>query len=214
MRLSKIFRRRTPNLAVQPSLPGLDVPRSEPRQGVEGGTRFPYIPLTKSVVSRRSFLARSLGWVTAAIGASLAAMGLGAIAAPALRKNPDQWNPVGRPGDPGPGEPDLAVEGEPILTSFTTLVQDAYMAAAPQKVPVFVLNQGGEYTIFDVRCTHLGCPVYWDDKAQTFDSPCHGGVFGKEGDVIAGPPPRPLDRYEVKLEGGVLYAGALYRVVG
>lgn len=207
MHLPRIFRREEPDRKDQPSLLGLSAPGRRP-----GKTRFPYVPLKESFVSRRSFLARSLAWTTAAIGASLAAIGLGAIGAPALRKNPNQWSPIGRPGDPGPGEPDLATVDEPLLTSFTSLVQDAYMAAAPQHVPVFVLNEGDKYTIFDVRCTHLGCPVSWDDKTQKFYSPCHGGVFSKQGEVLAGPPPRPLDQYEVKFEDGVLYAGALYRV--
>lgn len=213
MAFKRASRKRASRNRDQPSLPGLarsPAKRPDPRE-----THFPYLPLKESSVSRRSFLARSLAWVTAAIGASLGAIGLGAIGAPALRKDPNQWSPIGRPGDPGPGEPDLAAEGEPLLTSFVSLVKDAYMAAAPQNVPVFVVNQGGnEFTVFDVRCTHLGCPVSWDDKTRTFNSPCHGGVFDTNGKVLAGPPPRPLDRYTYKLEDGVLYAGQLYRVTG
>lgn len=173
--------------------------------------RFGQFPLKESSVTRRGFLMRSLFWVTAAIGAVLAAMGLGAITAPALRKSDDQWSPIGRPGDPGPGEPDLAVEGIPHLTSFTSLVQDAYMAAAPQQIPVFVTNNGNDdFTIFDVRCTHLGCPVAWNDKSKVFDCPCHGATFAQGGEVESGPPNRPLDRYTYKLENGVLYAGHIY----
>jgi len=37
-------------------------------------------------------------------------------------------------------------------------------------------------------------------------------VFDLDGRVLGGPPPRPLDRYEVKIEDGVLYVGKLYRV--
>jgi len=156
---------------------------------------------------------RSLGWVTAAIAGSIGALGVGAVVAPAFRKEAGAWSPIGRPGDPGPGSPDLAVEGKPLLTHFTSMVQDAYLAAEPQNIPVFVVNQGNnQFTLFDVRCTHLGCPVTWDDKTKEFYSPCHGGVFDVEGKVLAGPPPRPLDRYEAKFENGVLYAGAMYRV--
>ncbi len=32
--------------------------------------------------------------------------------------------------------------------------------------------------------------------------PCHGGVYYKDGSVAAGPPPRPLSRYEIRIEGG------------
>lgn len=202
-----IFRkRRQAPAAEQTQLPGMP-PAGTP----EGGRRFGQFPLKESSVSRRSFLMRSLLWVNVAIGGVLAAMGLGAITAPALRKEDDQWSPIGRPGDPGPGEPDLAVEGVPHLTSFTSLVEDAYMAAAPQQIPVFVINHGNdEFTVYDVRCTHLGCPVAWNDQDKDFDCPCHGAKFALDGEVTAGPPNRPLDRYTYKLENGVLYAGHIY----
>ena len=76
-----------------------------------------------------------------------------------------------------------------------------------------MVNHGdGEFTIFDDRCTHLGCPFSWSDQKKQFDCPCHNGVFDEEGRVTGGPPPRPLDRYEYKVEGGILYAGKLYQV--
>ncbi len=41
-------------------------------------------------------------------------------------------------------------------------------------------------------CTHLGCRVRWDNGAQRFKCPCHGGEYDAHGNVTAGPPPRPL----------------------
>ena len=49
-------------------------------------------------------------------------------------------------------------------------------------------------------CPHLGCQVHWEGHRSRFFCPCHNAVFDKEGDVVSGPPPRPLDRYEVKVE--------------
>lgn len=202
-----LFRKKGTHEVTQEQLPGMPLPPSTQPTG----TRFGQFPLKESSVTRRGFLMRSLFWVTAGIGGVLAAMGLGAITAPALRTSDDQWSPIGRPGDPGPGEPDLATLNMPILTSFTSLVQDAYMAAAPQQIPVFVINNGNDdFTVFDVRCTHLGCPVTWDGQTKEFDCPCHGAKFDEEGTVMAGPPNRPLDRYTYKLENGVLYAGHIY----
>jgi Rieske Fe-S protein len=78
---------------------------------------------------------------------------------------------------------------------------------------LYVLNQGDErFTLFHIHCTHVGCPVRWNAQAGRFFSPCHGGVFDKAGKVLAGPPPRPLDRYEYKIEKGILYAGRVYKV--
>jgi Rieske Fe-S protein len=49
-------------------------------------------------------------------------------------------------------------------------------------------------------CSHLGCSVKWKGESGSFDCPCHGGRYDEEGRVIAGPPPRPLTRLEVKIE--------------
>ena len=37
-------------------------------------------------------------------------------------------------------------------------------------------------------------------------------MFDQDGRVLAGPPPRPLDRYELRVENGVLFAGRIYKV--
>lgn len=58
---------------------------------------------------------------------------------------------------------------------------------------------------FSRRCTDLGCLVSWKKDREQFVCPCHQGVFDKTGRNIAGPPPRPLDRYEVIKRGEQLY---------
>ena len=50
-------------------------------------------------------------------------------------------------------------------------------------------------------CTHLGCTVFWQKDRQEFFCPCHNGRFDKNGVVLEGPPPAPLDLYPVELEG-------------
>ena len=49
------------------------------------------------------------------------------------------------------------------------------------------------------RCAHLGCPVAYAPGSQGFICPCHGGAYDSRGLVIGGPPPRPLDRLDVKI---------------
>jgi menaquinol-cytochrome c reductase iron-sulfur subunit len=63
-------------------------------------------------------------------------------------------------------------------------------------------NSEDDFTAFALNCTHLGCPVRWEDKADLFMCPCHGGVYYKDGEVAGGPPPRPLHRYPVRLVNG------------
>jgi Rieske Fe-S protein len=47
--------------------------------------------------------------------------------------------------------------------------------------------------------------VRWIAEDERFYCPCHNGVFAKDGSVVSGPPPRPLDRFENKVEDGILY---------
>jgi Rieske Fe-S protein len=55
------------------------------------------------------------------------------------------------------------------------------------------------------ECTHLSCPVQRKEVAPTPDAgaplqcPCHGGRFSRTGEVLDGPPPRPLRRLRIEL---------------
>ena len=52
---------------------------------------------------------------------------------------------------------------------------------------------------FDNRCTHNHCVFPWAEDAEIFSCPCHGSQFKLNGDYIAGPAPRSLDRYDVEI---------------
>ncbi len=196
----------------QMTLPGVEVAKKAPpkRPGPIARAR---LVLTSKPLTRRRFLAGTLGWVSAGIAAALGIPAAAAVVSPALREDDVGWSPVARIGKPEPGEPDLTVVGVPVLTSFTSLVEDAYMKATPKDVAIYVTNLGNEeFLVLDDRCTHLGCPFNWNEKGQEFECPCHNGVFDEQGRVVSGPAPRPLDHYEYKVENGVLYVGKLFRV--
>jgi menaquinol-cytochrome c reductase iron-sulfur subunit len=63
-------------------------------------------------------------------------------------------------------------------------------------------DRNNRFTAFSVHCTHLGCPVRWMADASLFLCPCHGGVYYQDGTVAAGPPPRPLFQYDVRVLAG------------
>ena len=66
-------------------------------------------------------------------------------------------------------------------------------------------KESNDLVVFNSRCTHLGCTVHWDAGKQIFLCACHGGAFDLNGNVKTGPPPRPLDKHNIKVEKGNLY---------
>jgi Rieske Fe-S protein len=75
--------------------------------------------------------------------------------------------------------------------------------------PVIVVNTAaGGLKAFSATCTHLGCIVKYHADRQAIVSPCHDGVFNPmNGNVISGPPPRPLPPYELAVKDGKIYVG-------
>jgi Rieske Fe-S protein len=73
----------------------------------------------------------------------------------------------------------------------------------------FVRNDGdGTFTAMANTCMHVGCPVRAFPTG--FGCPCHGGQYDLEGRPIAGPPVRPLNRYETSVDArGHLILGRL-----
>ncbi len=55
------------------------------------------------------------------------------------------------------------------------------------------------------KCPHLGCVVPWDKELSKFNCPCHSSFFSKEGEVLSGPAPRPLDYFPVEIRGGEVF---------
>ncbi|SRR5581483_5359664 len=153
---------------------------------------------------RRRFIAVALGAIAAAITGILGVPLAGFFALPALRRAERRWLEVGPVSD--------FPEGQVTKALAKPLAAQVWPYETP-RVALFVLNRGGgQFTLYHIHCTHVGCPVRWNVQAGRFFSPCHGGVFDTEGRVLAGPPPRPLDRHEFKVEKGVLYAGRIYMV--
>ena len=62
-----------------------------------------------------------------------------------------------------------------------------------KKIAVF-RDEAGELHRYSAVCPHLGCIVGWNSAESTWDCPCHGSRFNKEGRVMNGPANRDLDR--------------------
>jgi Rieske Fe-S protein len=72
---------------------------------------------------------------------------------------------------------------------------------------VLVLRTPESLRAFSLICTHLGCTVQWQTDKKEFYCPCHDGRFDEFGDVLAGPPPIPLEQIFVRLEGEIVTVG-------
>lgn len=143
---------------------------------------------------RRRFLARlSIG--LGAAGAALVGVPvIGFLLAPLFRAIQRVWRDV--------GTVESFSRGRTVEVTF----QDASTvpwSGVTGKTGAWLRRQpDGQFVAFAVNCTHLGCPVRWIPDADLFMCPCHGGVYYSDGTVAAGPPPRPLIRYPVRVQNG------------
>jgi glycine/D-amino acid oxidase-like deaminating enzyme/nitrite reductase/ring-hydroxylating ferredoxin subunit len=76
------------------------------------------------------------------------------------------------------------------------LGQGAVLARGDQKFAVWK-DDNGDLQVLSAACTHKGCTVTWNNADQTWDCPCHGSIFDRNGDVIHGPAREPLEKREM-----------------
>lgn len=148
-------------------------------------------------VSRRDAMKMTISLIGGLIGTALGIPAIVYILGPALKKDEANWIRVGSLS---------TIElGTPALFKPKVTRQSGWMIDE-EEVGVFVLTEDGRnYHVLSNICTHLGCRVRWIAEREQFFSPCHNGVFDRHGYVVSGPPPRPLDEFETKIEDGDLY---------
>lgn len=142
-------------------------------------------------IDRRTFLMR-MSLTFAAVSAAVAAIPvISAVLAPLLEEVPEQWRSVGNVQD--------FELGSTQLVTFQNADPKPYAGATANSAAWVRRNQQNEFIVFAANCTHLGCPVRWEEHAHLFMCPCHGGVYYEDGTVAAGPPPKPLNHYQVRI---------------
>ncbi len=68
-----------------------------------------------------------------------------------------------------------------------------------RKEKVFINRTDKGFLAMSSICTHLRCVVRWTEPKNIFECPCHGAKFNAVGEVLEGPPPRPMDIYPIKI---------------
>ncbi|MEX0717844.1 MAG: ubiquinol-cytochrome c reductase iron-sulfur subunit [Planctomycetaceae bacterium] len=150
-------------------------------------------------VNRRGALAAMMALGGAVWGGIVGVPALLAALTPALkpRRGP-VWRDVGRLDDFTIGAVEPAV--------FRVGRRDWAKSLAEKSVYVWrrSADDRDDVVVFSRNCTDLSCPVKFDPGSECFFCPCHGGIFAKDGTPLAGPPPRPLYRYDTRIRGGML----------
>ncbi len=149
-------------------------------------------------VSRREFL-RTITWaIGALLGAGLGIPAIAYIIGPALQgQKVEQWIPLGSASKVELGTPTLF---------RADIERSAGWITNTEELSVYILTENGrDFMAMSNVCTHLGCRVRWIPDQSEFFCPCHNGVYSKDGSVVSGPPPTPLDQFQVKVEDDRLF---------
>jgi Rieske Fe-S protein len=173
---------------------------------------------------RSKFLELSTLGLGGVIGGIVSAPAIGFMVAPAFLKQGEKDHDIGPISD--------YPEGKYVIATYTA---DASQGEVSRRT-AFVryngqLNGQPSFTIITNHCAHLGCPVQANgplDEKNTktfgdvtliptvsiagFGCPCHGGQYNTEGNRIAGPPVRALDRYAFSIRNGHLFIGKPFSV--
>lgn len=146
---------------------------------------------------RRDFMKATILGIGGLIGAAIGLPAIAYIVGPALKQAADVWIRLGAVSK-------IEMDN-PTLFKTTVETQTGWISTQ-EEISAYVLTQNGQdFVVLSNVCTHLGCRVRWIAADGKFHCPCHNGVFAKDGTVVSGPPPRPLDRFENKVENGVLF---------
>jgi len=147
---------------------------------------------------RRDFMGFATWAIGGLLGSGLVIPAIIYVAGPALKEQQTQeWIRLGQVSK---------IElGTPTLFKAKIKRQSGWIVDE-EEVSFYVYTEDGRnYIALSNICTHLGCRVRWIEQQSEFFCPCHNAIFDKEGNVVAGPPPRPLDRFQVKVEDGQLF---------
>lgn len=149
-------------------------------------------------ISRR----KVMKWVVAGIGATTTGLlgipSVATILSPVIKKKEYQprWRSL--------GEFNTFPMGLIKSVRVNTRLEKELMSFNEHK-DVYVWRKSGEdVVVYSRSCTDLGCPVNYDSGSECFFCPCHGGIFSKEGERMAGPPKSPLYRYTTRVVDGHL----------
>ena len=137
----------------------------------------------------------------AAISAALGLPALAYLLVPGKTRKTEEWIEVG----------DLTrlTPNVPVELAFRRNRVDGWKEISEKSTAWVVKTSETQAIAFGPQCTHLGCAYHWEQDGNHFLCPCHTSVFSIDGKVISGPAPRPLDRFEAKVQNNKLMVGEI-----
>jgi len=148
-------------------------------------------------VTRRNFMKTAIAAIGGIISVAIGLPAIPYIIGPAKQNEDEDWIQLG-----SVSKVELNI---PTLFKTTLKTQTGWVDSE-EEFSVYVLTDNGQdFSVMSNVCTHLGCRVRWIPDQEGFFCPCHNAVFAKDGSVVDGPPPRPLDQFEHKIEGGIIF---------
>ncbi len=143
---------------------------------------------TKEGVTRRGMLTGSalgVGWLAFGGASAVSALAFQRFMMPNVLEEPDPRVRVGKLGryeemQPGDVNEDYKPQG------------------------IWMIRLESRVAALNIICTHLGCIPNWLPNDRKFKCPCHGSGFYANGVNFEGPTPRPLERFKVYVEDGLV----------
>ncbi|MBV9422460.1 MAG: Rieske (2Fe-2S) protein [Solirubrobacterales bacterium] len=182
--------------------------RRHPKHTLEAGMPGAFEGET---VTRRRFMNASANTAGAIAAAAFTLPALGFALAPVFHGAGDSWQKI------GPLSQFSETDYAPVVITIQPGIGEAgrsiaYVRKHNLTVDGPVKDRYDHVIAISSRCAHVGCPVRYVAAAQSFICPCHAGVYDFRGIRVAGPPPRPLDRFYTLVSGGNVLLGPRFSV--
>ena len=150
--------------------------------------------------SRRGFYAKAINLLGGVIGAAIAAPAAIYLLIKGGEQKGGDYTDVAALSDLKVGKPEEVLYQRKRIDGWKKIVEktNAWLVRTDDNTVV----------AYHPACTHLGCAYHWEDSETSFLCPCHESFFDINGKVLAGPAPKPLNRYVTKIEKGRVLIGS------
>ena len=153
--------------------------------------------------TRRSFYVVAIYGLWGVISAALGLPALIYLLFPSRLRRQSDWVDAGDVAQLTPGTP--------VEIAFRRNRIDGWRVISEKSTAWVVKSANNQVSAFAPQCTHLGCAYHWDQGKSEFICPCHNSLFAINGNVLDGPAPRALDRYQTRIDGKRLMLGPIVK---